>query len=87
MISSGIRPTSTRSTATLRPKSPTLSGNDPFADVDFGRDFRANNYVFGIYGNLFAGEKTGAFTSSNSYAPSGSLTLKMAAPSPHARAS
>ncbi len=58
------------------PESPTLSGNDPFADVDFGRDFRANNYVFGIYGNLFAGEKTGAFTSSDSYAPSGSLTLK-----------
>ena len=59
----------------MSPLSPALSGDAPFADVDFGRDFRTNNYVFGIYGNLFVGEKTGAFASSDNYT-TGSLTLK-----------
>jgi opacity protein-like surface antigen len=47
--------------------SPGLQANSPFADVDVGKDFRAGNYVFGVYGNFFAGEKLATYQSSAVY--------------------
>ncbi len=56
--------------------SPTLSGKDPFADFQIGRDFRAGGYVFGLYGDIFAGENSASFASSQSKSPSGTLKLQ-----------
>lgn len=57
-------------------QSPKLNGNDPFAAIEIGRDFRSNNYVLGIYGDIFAGEKSAGFQSSNAKSPSGTMKLQ-----------
>ena len=54
-----------------------LSGANPFASVEVGRDFRFNNAVFGIYGDVHIGDRQANFSSSDLYgATTAGLTLK-----------